>query len=78
MGKGSRPAATGLRLEAITRPASPTQNLPDTWNGETGANIKWKARIPGLAHSCGKELWRLGGSSKITAPTPVFSDPGVL
>ena len=22
----------------------------------------------------GKELWRLGGSSKITAPTPVFSD----
>lgn len=25
----------------------------------------------------GKELWRLGGSSKITAPTPVFSD-GVI
>jgi outer membrane protein assembly factor BamB len=27
------------------------QNLPDSWNGEKGANIKWKTRIPGLAHS---------------------------
>lgn len=27
------------------------QNLPDTWNGETGQNIQWKTRIPGLAHS---------------------------
>ncbi len=26
-------------------------NLPDTWNGEAGTNIKWKVRIPGLAHS---------------------------
>lgn len=27
------------------------QNLPDTWNGETGENVRWKTRIPGLAHS---------------------------
>jgi outer membrane protein assembly factor BamB len=27
------------------------QNLPDTWNGESGQNIRWKTRIPGLAHS---------------------------
>ena len=27
------------------------QNLPDTWNGVTGANIRWKVEIPGLAHS---------------------------
>jgi outer membrane protein assembly factor BamB len=27
------------------------QNLPDTWDGEKGINIKWKTRIPGLAHS---------------------------
>ena len=27
------------------------QHLPDKWNGETGVNIKWKTRIPGLAHS---------------------------
>lgn len=27
------------------------QNLPDLWDAEKGINIKWKARIPGLAHS---------------------------
>src|SRR5262249_55279562 len=27
------------------------QHLPDSWNGEKGTNIKWKTRIPGLAHS---------------------------
>ena len=26
------------------------QNLPDSWNVETGENIRWKAAIPGLAH----------------------------
>jgi len=30
--------------------------------------------IQGYDPRTGKELWRLGGSSKITAPTPVFSD----
>jgi len=30
--------------------------------------------IRGYDPRTGKELWRLGGSSKITAPTPVFSD----
>ena len=27
------------------------QNLPDTWSPATGANILWRATIPGLAHS---------------------------
>ncbi len=27
------------------------QNLPEAWDGEKGTAIKWKARIPGLAHS---------------------------
>jgi len=27
------------------------QNLPDRWDGARGENIKWKTRIPGLAHS---------------------------
>jgi len=27
------------------------QNLPDAWDGEKGTAIKWKTRIPGLAHS---------------------------
>jgi outer membrane protein assembly factor BamB len=32
-------------------------NLPETWNGESGENIKWKLRIPGLAHSS-PVVWR--------------------
>ncbi|MEO7633745.1 MAG: PQQ-binding-like beta-propeller repeat protein [Blastocatellia bacterium] len=27
------------------------QNLPDSWDGEKGTAVKWKTRIPGLAHS---------------------------
>jgi outer membrane protein assembly factor BamB len=27
------------------------QNLPESWDGEKGTAIKWKANIPGLAHS---------------------------
>ncbi|MGH9854922.1 MAG: PQQ-binding-like beta-propeller repeat protein, partial [Blastocatellia bacterium] len=27
------------------------QNLPEAWDGEKGTAIKWKAAIPGLAHS---------------------------
>lgn len=27
-------------------------SAPTTWNGETGANVKWKTAIPGLGHSC--------------------------
>ncbi len=27
------------------------QNLPETWDGKSGKNIKWKTLIPGLAHS---------------------------
>ncbi len=34
--------------------------------------------IRGYDPKTGKELWRLGGSSKITAPTPVFSDEFIV
>ncbi len=27
------------------------QNLPDRWDGVSSQNVKWKTRIPGLAHS---------------------------
>ena len=33
----------------------------------------WKF-VRGYDPRTGKELWRLGGSSKITAPTPIFAD----
>ena len=36
------------------------QNLPDTWDGAKGTGVKWKVRIPGLAHSAsGQRLQRL-------------------
>ena len=38
-----------------------------------GANF-----IRGYDPATGTELWRLGGSSKITAPTPVFTDDFIL
>ncbi|MDA1053545.1 MAG: PQQ-like beta-propeller repeat protein [Planctomycetota bacterium] len=28
------------------------QNLPDSWDVESGENIRWKTRIPGLGHAC--------------------------
>lgn len=36
---------------AYARGVAEGQNLPESWDGEKGANIKWKAAIPGLAHS---------------------------
>ena len=27
------------------------QNLPERWDGQKGVNVRWKTRIPGLAHS---------------------------
>jgi len=27
------------------------QRLPETWSGVTGGNVRWKVRLPGLAHS---------------------------
>ena len=27
------------------------QNLPEHWDGDKGENVRWKKRIPGLAHS---------------------------
>ena len=47
-------AATGswpqFRGTAATGTAQ-KQNLPDTWNPATGANLLWRTPIPGLAHS---------------------------
>ena len=41
------PSFRGPRASGIAE----GQNLPEHWNGTTGENIKWKIRIPGLAHS---------------------------
>jgi outer membrane protein assembly factor BamB len=33
------------------------QRLPDTWSATTGANVRWKVAVPGLAHSS-PIVWR--------------------
>ena len=46
------------------------QNLPDHWDGVSGENIKWKTRIPGLAHSS-PIVW----DEKLFVTTAVSSKP---
>lgn len=44
---GTWPAFRGVDASGV----ADGQNLPVTWNVETGANIRWKTAVPGLAHS---------------------------
>ena len=46
------------------------QNLPDSWNGTTGANILWRTAIPGLAHSS-PIVW----GDRVFVTSAVSSDP---
>jgi len=52
---GAQTGPTALHWPSFRGPAAggvaDGMNLPDAWNGPTGANIKWKTPIPGLAHS---------------------------
>ena len=41
------PSFRGARAEGIAS----DQQLPAAWNGTTGEHVKWKVRVPGLAHS---------------------------
>ncbi len=44
---GSWPSFRGIEASGV----ADGQNLPDTWNVQTGQNILWRTAIPGLAHS---------------------------
>jgi outer membrane protein assembly factor BamB len=46
-GSGNWPSFRGDHAAGV----ADGQDLPDQWSGETGQNIRWKVRIPGLAHS---------------------------
>jgi len=46
-GAGDWPSFRGREASGV----SEKQNLPDSWDPKTGANILWKTPIPGLAHS---------------------------
>ncbi len=66
---------TGNTVWNTTRNELPSWGTPTIYPGKdrvelvtNGANF-----IRGYDPETGKELWRLGGSSKITAPTPIFA-----
>jgi outer membrane protein assembly factor BamB len=69
-------AATGKTVWKIDRDEIPSWGTPTIVTTETGPVLVTNASnfIRGYDPRTGKELWRLGGSSKITAPTPIFSD----
>lgn len=68
--------ATGKTIWKTKRDELPSWGTPTVYHGinrdeiiTNGSNF-----IRGYDPQTGKALWRLGGSSKITAPTPVFAD----
>jgi len=54
------------------------QHVPDTWNGTSGANIRWKIPVPGLAHSS-PIVWgdRIYVTTAISSRTDVSFKPGL-
>lgn len=67
---------SGEILWKAERDELPSWGTPGVYEGRSGAELVTNAPnyIRGYDPHTGKELWRLGGSSKITAPTPVFAD----
>jgi len=69
-------ARTGETLWKRDRDELPSWGTPNVYDGPAGAELVTNAAnfIRGYDPATGEELWRLGGSSKITAPTPVFGE----
>jgi outer membrane protein assembly factor BamB len=65
----------GETVWKTTRDELPSWGTPTIYPGRNRVELVTNASkfIRGYDPVTGKELWRLGGSSKITAPTPVFS-----
>ena len=69
-------AETGKTAWKTERDEFPSWGTPTVATTAAGPELVTNASkfIRGYDPRTGKELWRLGGSSKITAPTPVFAD----
>jgi outer membrane protein assembly factor BamB len=69
-------AATGNTVWKTDRDEFPSWGTPTVAMTPAGPELVTNASkfIRGYDPRTGKELWRLGGSSKITAPTPIFAD----
>ena len=68
-------AKSGKTVWRTERDELPSWGTPAIFPGKTRAELVTNGSnfIRGYDPASGKELWRLGGSSKITAPTPVSS-----
>ena len=69
-------ADTGKTVWKTEREEFPSWGTPTVATTSTGPELVTNASnyIRGYDPRTGKELWRLGRSSKITAPTPIFAD----
>ena len=69
-------ASTGETVWKTDREEIPSWGTPTIANTSAGPVLVTNASnyIRGYDPKTGKELWRLGGSSKITAPTPIYAD----
>jgi len=69
-------ATTGQTVWKTEREEIPSWGTPTVVTTANGPELVTNASnfIRGYDPRTGKELWRLGRSSKITAPTPVFAD----
>ena len=68
-------AATGETVWKTPREELPSWGTPTVVNTPAGPELITNASnfVRGYDPRTGRELWRLGGSSKITAPTPIFA-----
>jgi outer membrane protein assembly factor BamB len=73
-------ATTGELLWRTERDELPAWGTPNVVPGPQGPELVTNAAnfIRGYDPRTGEELWRLGGSSKITAPTPVFTESEIV
>jgi outer membrane protein assembly factor BamB len=68
-------AATGETVWKTPREELPSWGSPTVVTTSAGPELVTNASnyVRGYDPRTGRELWRLGGSSKITAPTPIFA-----
>ena len=68
-------AATGKIAWKTDREELPSWGTPTVVQTPSGPELITNASnfVRGYDPATGKELWKLGGSSKITAPTPIFA-----
>ncbi len=73
-------AKTGATVWRTERDELPSWGTPSVFSSKARAELVTNGSnfIRGYDPASGKELWRLGGSSKITAPTPVSSDDLII